>query len=469
MSTVARQKDRRWKARLRLPDGTRPSVYLPSHLSEAMAKEKADALEQRAKREGLTLLRRPEVTNGSLPARTGVESVRRYAIRWIEARTAAGVASVDDDQARLRLHVLPVIGDLAIASLGRADIERVVVALDGKVRGGDLAGKTAQNVWTVMRSMFADATRSKDPALRTRKDDPTRDVAPPDTTEERDRTYLYPSEFERLVNCERVPANWRRLYALAAFTLTRAGELRELRWDAVDLDRGIITVRVASDRRSPGQEKRTKSGKTRRVPIEPNLLPLLRALHKETDGKGKVVHVPVSKCAERLREHLTLAGLRRVELFEPRPDAPAPWAPITFHDLRGTGVTWAALRGDDPLVIQQRAGHADFAMTQRYLREAETLGRDAGTPFPPLPASLLMDHVPVQRRLSTRSESENRSGTRVSNPSEDGDLAPFSGVDGPETTPSRESSARNLDAGPWVWSISTPCSLAAWAAGEGWS
>jgi hypothetical protein len=51
----------------------------------------------------------------------------------------------------------------------------------------------------------------------------------------------------------------------------------------------------------------------------------------------------------------------------------------------GTGVTWMALRGDEPLVVRQRVGHANFATTQRYLREAETLGKGGGVPFPPLP------------------------------------------------------------------------------------
>ena len=29
---------------------------------------------------------------------------------------------------------------------------------------------------------------------------------------------------------------------------------------------------------------------------------------------------------------------------------------LRFHDLRSTGLTWMAIRGDDPLKIQQRAG-----------------------------------------------------------------------------------------------------------------
>lgn len=59
-------------------------------------------------------------------------------------------------------------------------------------------------------------------------------------------------------------------------------------------------------------------------------------------------------------------------------------------------ITWMALRGDEPLVIQQRAGHEDFATTQRYLREAETLGRDSGVPFPPLPDDLISSRFSSQ-------------------------------------------------------------------------
>ncbi|HET7541635.1 MAG TPA: site-specific integrase [Polyangiaceae bacterium] len=59
---------------------------------------------------------------------------------------------------------------------------------------------------------------------------------------------------------------------------------------------------------------------------------------------------------------------------------------LRFHDLRGTGLTWMAIRGDDPLKIQQRAGHTTFDMTQKYIRTAEA--EAIGDVFPPLPACL---------------------------------------------------------------------------------
>ncbi len=45
-----------------------------------------------------------------------------------------------------------------------------------------------------------------------------------------------------------------------------------------------------------------------------------------------------------------------------------------------------AARGDHPLRIKQRAGHASFSTTEGYIREAENLGRSFGTVFPPLPS-----------------------------------------------------------------------------------
>jgi hypothetical protein len=99
-----------------------------------------------------------------------------------------------------------------------------------------------------------------------------------------------------------------------------------------------------------------------------------------------VLSILQKKAAQQLREHLIRAGITRADLFADDESR----KPLTFHDAgRATGITWMALRGDDPLKIQRRAGHADFDTTQIYIREAEALGPDVGKPFPPLPAGLL--------------------------------------------------------------------------------
>lgn len=60
---------------------------------------------------------------------------------------------------------------------------------------------------------------------------------------------------------------------------------------------------------------------------------------------------------------------------------------LTFHDLRATGITWMAVRGE-PLRIKQRAGHRSFSTTEGYIREAENLTGSFGDPFPRLPQDL---------------------------------------------------------------------------------
>jgi hypothetical protein len=81
-----------------------------------------------------------------------------------------------------------------------------------------------------------------------------------------------------------------------------------------------------------------------------------------------------------------MSGIDRPELFENDEQS----RHVTFHSLRHTYATWLALAGVDPLVIQQRGGWANLRMVQRYVEEAEAVGRGRiGVPFPPIPTALV--------------------------------------------------------------------------------
>jgi hypothetical protein len=53
-----------------------------------------------------------------------------------------------------------------------------------------------------------------------------------------------------------------------------------------------------------------------------------------------------------------------------------------------TGLTWLAMRGDNPLTIRYRAGHANFRTTEGYIRRGRNAQR-LGDPFPVLPANVV--------------------------------------------------------------------------------
>jgi integrase len=316
------------------------------------------------------------------------ETVAAWSERWLADRTARGIASVKDDEGRVNKHILPILGPMPIARVDRAAIESVVESLDRKIVSDDvdhIEWKTASNVWMLVSKMFDDAVNAKRRDLRARTDNPAKGVKGPEVGDRKAKQYLYPSEFLRLVSApdDVVPLRFRDLYAVAVFTYMRAGELEALTLDDVDLEHSVIQITKAIDRKT-GLPKSTKSGETRRIPIEPNLLPVLRRL-MATKTKTRLLWMPKDdERATKLREHLQAAGVTRPDLFL----NDAHRKHLTFHDLRATGITWAAARGDDPLRIKQRAGHSGFTTTEGYIREAENLAQGFGDPFPPLPDEL---------------------------------------------------------------------------------
>lgn len=368
----------RWHARIRVPGGGRPWVELPAGIDEAKARRLA-VIQQRLVKENGVLPR-------TAPAPEG-ETVAAYLGRWHADRVERGLRSARDDEGRFNAHVAPQLGALPMVKVTREHIEAWVERIDARVRKGELSAKTAQNAWALLRKLFSDACRSKARALRVLAANPCADVAGPDRSPRKAKAYLYPSEATALLACERVPLHWRRIFALATYTYVRAGELEALEWEDVDLPHGVITVHRSADRET-GETRTTKTAAgVRTVPIESALRPLLEAMHRESGGVGRVVpHMPSRELgASTLRKALGLAGVTRAALFA----NDATRKHVTFHDLRSSGITWCAMRGDEPVKLQRRAGHSDFGTTLGYVREAESVRADFGVPFPALPAGLL--------------------------------------------------------------------------------
>jgi integrase len=384
-----------WWGRITCSDGSRPWLELGdwpnSEQGKARAREAVAHHSERAR--ALGIVAAPQRGSKAHAARLASsttaegETVAEYAARWLADRERRGLASVGTDRSRLKAHVYPLLEERAMRSLTREDVERVVERLDAEVIAGKLSWKTAGNVWALLAKMFDDARNAKTSALRVLDSNPAADVRGPDRGARKSRAYLYPSEFLAFVNEPAVPLAWRRLLALAVYTYTRAGELAALEWSDVDFEHAILHVHRALDRTKPGRTKATKTGVARRIPIEPALLPLMKAMHEESGGTGRLLPgLPdIDNLSASLRRYLRRAGLTRPELLE----GDATRKAITFHDLRATGCTWMAVRGDEPLRIMQRAGHTDFKTTQLYVREAENLRTAIGAPFPPLPASIV--------------------------------------------------------------------------------
>lgn len=164
--------------------------------------------------------------------------------------------------------------------------------------------------------------------------------------------------------CEDVPLRWRRMFAITHVPLRARGRGQGAHLGGRALVRAVVHIHASVNRRT-GVVVATKTESTRRVPVELTLLPLLKAMHKEAGGVGRVS--PVEATDKKLS--------RQLQRCRSRGDG--PFANDASRDLRATGITWSAVRGDEPL------------------REAENLRDTAfGTPFPPLPDAVRASNQP---------------------------------------------------------------------------
>jgi integrase len=149
----------------------------------------------------------------------------------------------------------------------------------------------------------------------------------------------------------------RPFFTTAAMTGLRLGELLALRWDDVDLDGQVITVR-RSRRRIRGadgyefQDGQPKSKKSRRVEVSRDVIAVLRMLPSRFQG-GRVFErngkpYDANNLVKRdFTRALRRAGLRR----------------IRFHDLRHTYAALLIAAGAHPKYIQAQLGHASITTT----------------------------------------------------------------------------------------------------------
>lgn len=166
---------------------------------------------------------------------------------------------------------------------------------------------------------------------------------------------------------------WGDIVIFAACTAARIGEVSGVRARHIDTKRWIWTVRTQT---TPGPgglaDKRTKSKRARRVPLIPEVRPLVEARLQAvgdkpgarlfTGPRGGRVDTKVLRRAthwDEVVEQLGYPHLRR-------------------HDLRHTGLTWMADGGVPLHVLRKIAGHGSLSTTQRYLHVDEEAIHSAG-------------------------------------------------------------------------------------------
>jgi integrase len=374
-------------------------------------------------------------------------SLRDFAPDYFDRRERVGsrkrhvVHTLPDERANWALHVerSPFI-DLAMSAITTTQIEDWVQDLahteaTQTVRKGDsfvrrpagrmLGSSSIRHIIRIVRQCFDRAVAEGHIATN-----PARGVQPPRDADAEERwTVLDAEEQQRLAA---LPAPERTWFLAAIFLGVRQMELWRLRWGDIDLDAHEFTVRQA-------HRGRTKSEKTRRAPLLPQAVELLRAWKEVSKRTGPTdlvfAHNDGSPYAlgydggwEDKRERFDLSKLENLQrraargsikiveidrkegmvLVEtPGVRSRAGIAPrrhdgsrVTFHALRHTCATSLlnGLWGRQWTIeeISAYLGHSSINVTQRYARVTRdalaaaaqaTPGGLAGTGLGPGPAA----------------------------------------------------------------------------------
>lgn len=191
-------------------------------------------------------------------------TVAAWAARWIERRRALGVATVNDEEARLRLHVLPRIGALLLTAIRPKHIAAVITEL--RIAGA-LSPRSIHHVYGHLHTMFAAARREE--LIETNPVDLERGVLPQKT--DKDPTWRHEAIFARdevelLLGDPRVLGDRQVLYGLKGLAGLRHNEAATLRWADVDTAAQPLGKILLG---------KTKSRVPRAIPVHPLLAAML--------------------------------------------------------------------------------------------------------------------------------------------------------------------------------------------------
>jgi integrase len=283
----------------------------------------------------------------------GPVTVRSWGARWLRGRTGPDGGN---DEARLRLHVYPVIGNMPLDEVR----PRHVVELVDRLRGAGRAPRTVRNVYSVAKAMFRDAQIADvltvaDPCILTHRQlGKVRDSP----KFQRAEAIFGADEMAALVSDERVPQDRRVWYALLGLGMLRTGEAAGLRWSRVQRGEPLGRLVVATSY----DEGRTKTGIERWMPVHPTLASMLAAwrlggwaqVFGRPPSDGDLV-CPVPPTEKRRGRRRPAGALRTKDWARKRLVVDLAVLGLRRrrgHDLRRTGISLAQDGGADSRVLR---------------------------------------------------------------------------------------------------------------------
>lgn len=238
--------------------------------------------------------------------------------RWVLER--GHKKSIQDDKDKIEA-LKSTLGGKQLADLDRDTLEAALPT--------DVKPATRNRYRALIRAILRACEREWDwldkaPVLRTEAE-PKRRVA-----------FLTREQADALIAA--LPEKYRCLVRFALLTGLRRSNVHGLRWENVNLERGMVIVHADE----------AKAGERILVPLNTQAREMLAAMPEPREGL-------VFKCPERISPTTWTNACKRVGV---------PW--LRFHDLRHTWASWHAMAGTPMSTLMELGGWSTPAMLRKY-------------------------------------------------------------------------------------------------------
>jgi integrase len=315
-----------------------------------------------------------------------------YASTWLDSLQLANSTMVGYRK-NVRLHVIPRLGNIRIAELTAAHLNKFYADLlqggrcDVKDKGGRLSPNTVKKIHTLLGAILNSALNEglitvniiRKPGL----------VKPPTGSQVKESQaeieVWTPTELKLFIDWDENKHNddMHTLWRFIAFTGVRRSEAVALRWKDIDWETGKVAIRRAADTAASKAVKKTKTYRERNIDIDTDLQSALAA-HKELRklfGSHFVEKESFvfgnTKNELRTPNDLSARFKRLIELARMQLGTDQ-LGYVTIKGLRHTHATHLLQAGINPKIVQERLGHSNISTTLNiYSHVTGTMQGDA--------------------------------------------------------------------------------------------